>query len=158
MPIRNLLVLVLIALVGCKSAEERQRAREEKEARRAAEKEQKQLAKEAAVAERIAEADAKMQASLPPESPFRQVHVGMSEGEVEAALGAPTSKDSTLTGREFVPVNLGGRGSVQTIWFYKGKGRVVFLGATGGVQNRVLDATDDPNEIGYQVTQRPEAK
>ncbi|MBK8096245.1 MAG: hypothetical protein IPK26_04015 [Planctomycetes bacterium] len=158
MPIRYLSLLFLITLFGCKSAEERQAAREAKAAEKAAAREEKRLAKEAEHAQRIAEADAKLQASLPPESPFRQVHVGMSEGEVEAALGAPTSKDSTLTGREFVPFNIGGRGSVQTIWFYKGKGRVVFLGATGGVQNRVLDAADDPSEIGYKVTQRPEAK
>lgn len=158
MRIRHLLLLPLLAVVACKSAEEKQRAREEKEARRASEREEKRLAKEAEEAKKNAEADAKMQDRLPAESPFRVVHFAMSEGEVEALLGAPTSKDSKLTGREYVPFNVGGRGSVQTTWFYKAKGRVVFLGATGGVHNRVVDAIDDPAEIGYQVTQRPEAK
>lgn len=138
--------------IGCTSAEEKEARRAEKEKARAEAKAEKDRKKQEEQALLAAEADAAMHTRLPAASVFQPIKWGWSEGEVKVALGEPTTKDTRLTGREYVPFNFGGRGSVETTWFYKGKGRVVFLGATGGVNNRVVDVIDDPNEVGHFVT------
>lgn len=138
--------------IGCTSAEEKEARRAEKEKARAEAKAEKDRKKQEEQALMAAEADAAMHARLPADSVFQPIRWGWSEGEVQAALGEPTTKDTKLTERGKWPFNLGGRGAVETTWFYKGKGRVVFLGATGGVNNRVVDAVDDPNEVGHFVT------
>lgn len=138
--------------IGCSTPEERAAARAERDQRKAEERAEKERKKQEEQEQKRAEADAAMHAKLPANSLFQPIRVGWSEGEVLTALGEPTTKDSRLTGREYVPFNFGGRGSVRTTWFYKGKGRVVFLGATGGVNNRVVDVEDDPNEVGHFVS------
>lgn len=143
---------MFLLTIGCTTAEEKEARRVEKEKARAEAKAEKERLKQEEQALKAAEADAAMRAKLPANSVFQPIKWGWSEGEVQAALGQPTTKDTTLTGREHVPFNFGGRGSVKTTWFYKGKGRVVFLGATGGVNNRVVDVIDDPNEVGHFVT------
>jgi hypothetical protein len=147
-----LLVLCALAATACSTPEERQRAREEKERQRAEARAAKEEARAADLAQQREQGDAKMKADLPEGSPFRQVGWGMSEGEVRALLGEPTSHDSTATGAAFNPWNVRQRNTVRTTWYYQGKGRVVFVGGQGGIDTRVIDVDDDPSEKGYRAT------
>lgn len=148
----TLSLLLLSTMTGCRTAEEKEQARAEKERQKQEQRAEKERRRDAERQQKDAERDAAMHAKLPGNSPFLVLHVRMREGEVLALLGEPTSRDSRQTGAEYIPFNFGGRGSVQTTWFYKGKGRVVFLGATGGVDNSLVDVVDDPNEIGYATS------
>lgn len=155
MTVRNprvVLLLILAGFAGCRTAEEKEQARAERERQKQEQRAAKERQRELDRQQKDQDRDAAMHAKLPAGSPFQVLHVRMREGEVLALLGEPTSRDSRQTGAEYIPFNFGGRGSVQTTWFYKGKGRVVFLGATGGVDNSLIDVVDDPNEIGHATS------
>ncbi|HEX5050703.1 MAG TPA: hypothetical protein VFZ65_02925 [Planctomycetota bacterium] len=125
----TLAVLVCVA-PSCKSAEEKRAAREAK------------------AAEQEAQARAQMHANVPADSPLQKVTLGMSESEVNAILGPPTSTGSHITGKQFVPFRFSGRDTVRIVYFYKGVGRVEFSAGSWGQRNGAILCVHDVNETG----------
>jgi len=116
--IRRSIPLVLLCLaVGCKSAEEKR-----------AEREARQAEREAAMREQ-------MHANVPADSPLHQVTLGMTESEVQAILGAPTSTSSHVTGKAYNPFNFSGRDTVRIVYHWAGVGRVEFSQGSWGQRN-----------------------
>ncbi|HEY1922916.1 MAG TPA: hypothetical protein VGG44_09230 [Tepidisphaeraceae bacterium] len=87
---------------------------------------------------------------IPPDSIFAKIKVGMSQEEVFAKIGQPTSMDHYVSGQAFNPVNFSGGDSARMGAHYKGVGLVTFgndSAYTSGYS--VVDITYDPNEPGY---------
>lgn len=74
------------------------------------------------------------------------IKVGMSEQEVHALIGPPTSTSRNMTGKAFLPF---ARGAVKTNLFYKGQGRIVCSHDAYSTNCRVEDVLIDPSERGY---------
>ncbi|MFY9342093.1 MAG: hypothetical protein WAT39_06380 [Planctomycetota bacterium] len=134
--------LMLLPFTGCKSAEEKERARAE----RAAAKEAKEKEQQAA----IAAAQAEIKGKLPADSPLVKLEFGMSEAEVAALLGVPTSQKTRATGKAFNPLNVSGKDSMRTTYFYQGVGRVMFSSGRWGQRNGVVDLVHDAAEPGAE--------
>lgn len=111
------LLLLCCLAVGCKSAEEK---RAEREARQA---------------EREAVLKEQMHANVPADSKLRQITLGMSESEVQAILGPPTTTSSHMTGKQFNPFNFSGRDTVRVVYHWQGVGRVEFSQGSWGQRN-----------------------
>jgi len=124
--------LVLLALMlpafGCKSAEE------------------KQAAKEAKQAEYDARLREQMHANVPSDSPLQKVTLGMSESEVTAILGPQTWSDSHITGKQFRPFNYSGKDTTRIVYHWKGLGRVEFSNGSWGQRNGAIKCYHDLNE------------
>lgn len=118
--IRRIPLLLLCLAVGCKSAEEKRAAREAKQA------------------EREAELRAQMHANVPADSPLQKVTLGMTESEVQAILGPPTSTSSHATGRAYNPFNYSGRDTVRVVYHWQGVGRVEFSQGSWGQRNGAI--------------------
>ena len=54
-----------------------------------------------------------------------KVQIGMNDTDVRAILGAPTSSNAYMTGKQWIPYYYGPDTS-RTDWVYDGVGRVVF--------------------------------
>lgn len=116
--LRSKLPLLLLCLVvGCKSAEEKR-----------AEREAKQAEREAAMKEQ-------MHANCAADSPLQKVTLGMSESDVQAILGPPTTTSSHMTGKAFNPWNFSGRDTVRVVYHWAGVGRVEFSQGSWGQRN-----------------------
>lgn len=79
-----------------------------------------------------------------------EIKVGMSMQEVDVLAGSPTSTNSHITGKAFIPFNFSGKDAHRTIYYYKGQGRVVFSNqsAYSGTY-RVSDVILNSQEPGY---------
>lgn len=73
---------------------------------------------------------------------------GMSEGEVIAILGEPTSRQDYMTGKAWIPYYYGSDVS-RLDYRYKGVGIVVFGRNRYSGKTRVIRVDHDPNEDGY---------
>ncbi len=127
---RQIPLLLLCLVVGCKSAEEKR-----------AEKEAKRAEREAAMKEQ-------MHANVPADSPLQKVTLGMSESEVQAILGPPTSASSHPTGKQFNPFNVSGRDTMRLVYHWQGIGRVEFSQGSWGQRNGAILCYSDPNDPG----------
>ena len=95
-------------------------------------------------------AEAKPAIPIPPDSVFAKVKVGMSEGEVVATIGAPTSLDTYQTGKAFIPFHFSGSDDVRQCGHYKGVGTITYsLNSTYGSSYSVLSVDYDPSEPGF---------
>jgi hypothetical protein len=87
---------------------------------------------------------------IPPDSILAKIKVGMSQEEVFAKIGQPTSMDHYQTGKAFIPYHYSGSDDVRMGAHYKGIGLVTFgndSAYTSGYS--VVDITYDPNDPGY---------
>jgi hypothetical protein len=87
---------------------------------------------------------------IPPDSILAKIKVGMSQEEVFAKIGQPTSTDHYQTGKAFIPYHYSGSDDVRMGAHYKGVGLVTFgndSAYTSGYS--VVDITYDPNDPGY---------
>ena len=87
---------------------------------------------------------------IPPDSVFAKIKVGMSQEEVFATIGQPTSTDHYQTGKAFIPFHYSGSDDVRMGAHYKSVGIVTFgndSAYTSGYS--VVDITYNPNEPGY---------
>ena len=84
----------------------------------------------------------------PADSPLAKVKPGMRPEEVVAVLGAPSRQSAYPTGKAFAPFYYG-PDRWRSVYYYKGKGRVVFKG-DGGFRgsSQVLYLEYDPTEPG----------
>jgi hypothetical protein len=73
---------------------------------------------------------------------------GMSEGEVIAILGEPTSRQDYMTGKAWIPYYYGSDVS-RLDYRYKGVGIVVFGRNRYSGKTRVIRVDHDPSEDGY---------
>jgi hypothetical protein len=84
----------------------------------------------------------------PADSPLAKVKPGMRPEEVVAALGAPSRQSAYPTGKAFAPFYYG-PDRWRSVYYYKGKGRVVFKGDGGfSSGSQVLYLEYDPTEPG----------
>jgi hypothetical protein len=118
----------LLLLSSCRSSEESRLAKEEK---------QKQD-------------QAAIKAAIPAGSVLAKLEFGMTEGEVGAILGPPTSTDSHITGKQFIPFNFAAKDTLRTVYHYKGVGRVEFSSGSWGQRNGVVTMQADPSEPGHK--------
>jgi len=87
---------------------------------------------------------------IPPDSPFAKIKVGMSQEEVFAKIGQPTSTDHYQTGKAFIPYHYSGSDDVRMGAHYKGIGLITFgndSAYTSGYS--VVDIAYNPSEPGY---------
>jgi hypothetical protein len=84
----------------------------------------------------------------PASSPLAKVQVGMSEREVQNLLGPPNDENEYISGKAFIPWYFG-RDRWRRAYFYRGLGRVVFMGGGGFSRTaKVARVEYDPNESG----------
>ena len=126
------LLVLLLPAFACKSAEEKQAARE---------------AKQAEYDARLRE---QMHANVPADSPLRKITLGMSEGEVTAILGPQTSSDSHSTGKQWRPFNFSGKDTMRVVYYWKGLGRVEFSNGSWGQRNGAILCYHDPDDPGHR--------
>ena len=90
-------------------------------------------------------------ASVPPESPFAKVKVGMGMDEVYATIGAPTSPATSYsTPKEHVPAYFGPDTS-RTTAHYKGVGSITFSQDNPFSSAASVKFIDyNPQDLGYQ--------
>jgi hypothetical protein len=84
----------------------------------------------------------------PAGTPLAKVRSGMTQSEVETAVGRPNDQKSYVTGKAFIPFYYGPDRS-RVAWYYKGQGRVIFE-ESGGFSSHptVIRVEYDPNEPG----------
>ena len=107
---------------------------------------EKKVSKEEARAARQAE----IKAAIPADSPLTKLEFGMSEAEVAALLGVPTSQSSHTTGKQWIPFNFAGDDTVRTVYYYQGIGRIEFSSGSWGQRNGVVDIEHDAAEPGHK--------
>ncbi len=84
-----------------------------------------------------------------PGSRFSRIQIGMSQREVDAAIGPPTDTDSHITGKQFIPFYFGGD-AYRLEAFYKGEGILTFSPSHfAGQPNTLIRIIADPSERGY---------
>ncbi len=83
-----------------------------------------------------------------PGTPLARVEMGMSEGQVRNILGEPTSQNSYMTGKAWIPYYYGSDTS-RMDYKYKGVGVVVFGRNRYSGQTRVIRVDYDPAEDGF---------
>ena len=99
------------------------------------------------------EAEASKYPPPPANSPMAKIEPGMRENEVMKILGPPDDSKAYVTGKAFIPWYFG-PDSTRFAAYYKGKGRVIFMGgnAWGGGRGKVVRVEYDPSEDGYADT------
>ena len=83
-----------------------------------------------------------------PGSKLARITEGMTEAEVVAILGAPTSQQNYVTGKAFIP-HYYGSDAHRLDYRYKGVGIVVFNRNRYSSVVKVIRVESDPNEDGY---------
>lgn len=77
--------------------------------------------------------------------------VGMSQSQIMARCGAPSSTSAYITGKSFIPFNFRGKDSVRTMLLYKGQGRIVVSNSSAYTSDaNVIEVIIDPDEAGYR--------
>jgi len=83
----------------------------------------------------------------PANSKLAKVHEGMTPEKVRDVMGSPTSEQSYMTGKAFIPFYYG-PDTGRTDWKYKGVGRVVFSRNRWSGDMKVIRIDYDPSEKG----------
>jgi hypothetical protein len=84
--------------------------------------------------------------SIPANSPWAKVTVGMDMNQVIALLGQPTSTGSQMTGKGLIPFYMGGDAQ-RFVSHYKGHGRIIYTRPNGFATNwTALEVQYDPAE------------
>ncbi|WP_298135137.1 hypothetical protein [Acidiferrobacter sp.] len=85
-----------------------------------------------------------------PGSKFAKVRPGMSRQEVQSLIGPPTSIETHITGKQFIPFYFGGD-NYRTDWYYKGEGELTFSQRNFGTSAEILMYIRvNPKATGYQ--------
>ena len=90
------------------------------------------------------QAEEKTLHSIPYDSIFAKIKVGMGYREVQDLIGHPTDSEWFHTGKAYNPFYFG-HDTVRTVHYYKGEGRIIFSG-----NERVIRIEYDPDENGYR--------
>ncbi|WP_100656067.1 hypothetical protein [Alteromonas flava] len=83
-------------------------------------------------------------ASIPDDSPMKQVELGMSDTRVRNILGNPDDSTSYQTGKAWIPFYYG-TDTHRVDWLYFGKGRVVFSINRYSGQHKVIRVSYEPD-------------
>ncbi|MEM1144510.1 MAG: hypothetical protein AAGI88_18165 [Pseudomonadota bacterium] len=76
---------------------------------------------------------------------------GMSQSQVMARCGPPSSTSAYITGKSFIPFNFKGGDSVRTMLLYQGQGYLVVSNSSAYTSNaNVIEVVIDPDEPGYR--------
>jgi hypothetical protein len=87
---------------------------------------------------------------IPPDSIFAKIQTGMSEGEVVATIGQPTSEGAYTTGKAFIPFHFSGSDDVRKAMHYKGVGIIVLSNDSAYTSRYSVTEIDyDPSEPGF---------
>lgn len=99
----------------------------------------------------LAEAPAKQPSvSIPPDSIFAKVKVGMSQDEVFATIGQPTSLGHYQTGKAFIPFHFSGSDNMRSTAHYKSVGTITFsLDSAYTSRFSVISIDYNPSEPGF---------
>ena len=87
---------------------------------------------------------------IPPDCIFAKVKMGEERDQVFREIGQPTSVNSYITGKAFIPFHYGGGDENRLSAHHKGVGIITFgndSAYTSGYS--VVDISYDPNEPGY---------
>jgi hypothetical protein len=90
--------------------------------------------------------------AVPPDSPLANIREGMGFAELTSILGAPTDRETAVTGKAFIPFYFGAD-RVMTCLYYKGLGRICLSGegaGVGGGGGRIVKIEYDPHEAGFR--------
>lgn len=83
-------------------------------------------------------------------SKFSRLKIGMGMNEVTSIAGQPTDTGTHMTGKAWIPFYMGA-GRHETIYYYKGLGRLTFSGGGGVSSNSGLTVIEyDKSERGFQ--------
>ncbi len=91
----------------------------------------------------------------PVKGKFSKLKIGMGLNEVISIAGRPTDTSSHITGKAWIPFYFGS-GRYETIFYYKGVGRLTFAGGAGAYAIGVNDGSGlsiieyDRSERGFQ--------
>lgn len=91
----------------------------------------------------------------PVKGKFSGLKIGMGVNEVISVAGAPTDTRSHITGKAWIPFYFGS-GRYETVFYYKGVGRLTFSGGAGAYSIGVNDGSGltvieyDKAERGFQ--------
>lgn len=91
----------------------------------------------------------------PVKGKFSGLKIGMGLNEVISIAGTPTDTNSHITGKAWIPFYFGS-GRYETIFYYKGVGRLTFSGGAGAYAIGVNDGSGltvieyDKTERGFQ--------
>ena len=91
----------------------------------------------------------------PVKGKFSNLKIGMGLNEVISIAGRPTDTSSHITGKAWIPFYFGS-GRYETIFYYKGVGRLTFAGGAGAYAMGVNDGSGlsiieyDKSERGFQ--------
>ncbi|MES2024632.1 MAG: hypothetical protein V4448_03645 [Pseudomonadota bacterium] len=91
----------------------------------------------------------------PVKGKFSGLKIGMGLNEVISIAGKPTDTNSHITGKAWIPFYFGS-GRYETIFYYKGVGRLTFSGGAGAYAVGVNDGSGltvieyDKSERGFQ--------
>jgi hypothetical protein len=87
---------------------------------------------------------------IPPDSIFAKVKVGMSQDQVFATIGQPTSLDRYQTGKAWIPFHFSGSDDARSTAHYKGVGTITFsLDSAYSSSFSVISIDYDPSEPGF---------
>ncbi|WP_199710700.1 hypothetical protein [Noviherbaspirillum cavernae] len=82
-------------------------------------------------------------------SKFGKLKIGMGAKEVTDLVGAPTDQQSHVTGKAWIPF-YAGSGQYETLYYYKGIGRLLFAGNGGfSTGTGLIGIEHDASERGY---------
>ncbi|MCP4644464.1 MAG: hypothetical protein GY851_28735 [bacterium] len=81
---------------------------------------------------------------VPADSAFAKVNLGMGDTQATDILGQPNDRRVFTTGKSWIPFYYGSD-TVNTMYYYKGEGRIVFNG-----KRRLNKIVYDPTEDGYK--------
>ena len=90
---------------------------------------------------------ARERAAYAADNALDRVQLGMTTSQALELTGPPTSYDTDLTGRSFIPGYIGG-GTHRTVYRYRGRGRVFFLNPGPFMLPTVVEVQVDPDEKG----------
>ena len=78
-----------------------------------------------------------------PGSKLAKIQIGMTQGEVEAAIGRPSDYRSYVTGKAFNPFYFGSD-AARVEWVYRGYGSIAFDAGRWGGGGVVMMINHDP--------------
>ncbi|WP_455385608.1 hypothetical protein, partial [Acidihalobacter prosperus] len=82
--------------------------------------------------------------------PITVVKAGMSQQEVEALCGPPTSSHSYQTGKAWIPFNFKGSDDYRSVFHYKGQGSITFSNTSAYTSGmRVKEVNVNPSDPGF---------
>jgi hypothetical protein len=83
--------------------------------------------------------------------PITAIKAGMSQQEVEALCGPPTSSHSYQTGKAWIPFNFKGSDDYRTVFHYKGQGSITFSNTSAYSSGmRVKEVNVNPSDPGFE--------